>query len=372
MYEFLAEELNRTYKTGCRSAKCSSKESVNMILLRADSGIYKTIKEWADNEGINFIRWDVAEWNGAELEENLNKIQSLDNTVLFIEGMDDRIRDDYVFENLRGLVKERSCFGRVFYSLPMTIINNSSNYQFDNGLKSACIIHDCGKIVLNNHICVATSTKIVNGRIIRRFPINPNNLNDVELEIKNHPTYGVDDTLLNSVLNNYPNNTDSNIVAMKIALIDVTNSTHLSQHKSKVSISKLAKHIVGITEFDNRVAAGDESLVGDILKFSEDINLFSFASKYCHLHNRHIHNGDAYPKYDGIVAKSLPLYLEGSKYKYKDKTRKVAYNLIDTIRNNRDYPAFKEIIDLLIDNEGLTGIPGIRAKLDHFIWYTNR
>lgn len=31
----------------------------------------------------------------------------------------------------------------------------------------------------------------------------------------------------------FPDNTDPDIVAMKVGLIDITNSTHLSQYKSK-------------------------------------------------------------------------------------------------------------------------------------------
>ena len=236
------------------------------------------------------------------------------------------------------------------------------------------------EVSLNGNKYTPLSVKTVNKRLIRCFDITQASINDVEDEISNHPSYGVDDRLVANILKEYPSNTDVNIVAMKIALIDVTNSTHLSQHKSKVSIDKLAKHIVGIEDFDCRVKQGDLTLVKDIIDFSGDINLFSFASKYCNLHNRHLYNGDSYPKYDGIVAASLPVYYEqfevnhisftlnGKKYEFGQLTS----THLNNIRKEMDYPAFVKIIDCLIDKLGLSNEPNIKAKLDHFIWYTNR
>ena len=238
------------------------------------------------------------------------------------------------------------------------------------------------KITLAGNTYTATRVISVNHRPVSCFDKTDikSAIDDVEVEISKHPSYGKDDKLLNRVLNLYPLNNDEELVAMKIALVDVTNSTHLSQHKAKVSISELASHIVNIQDFDKRVAKGELELVKEIIDFSTDINLFSFASKYCHLHNRHIHNGDAYSKFDGIVSACLPAYFEyykvnpvnfslnGKTYKYK----KLTYNSLDTIRKNRDYPAFVKIIDILIEKINLSSEPKIRAMLDHFIWYTNR
>ena len=381
MYENLMGTLDRIYDMGCRAPKDASKESSNVILCYTDASIYSTIKEWADNnsKGINLIKWDVSKWAIEDLSKKIKAIRVLKNTVIFVEGMD-AIKDETVYEALRGLVKERFCLGEHFYSLPMTIIRKTNDICFDNGLKSACSIFDCREISLNGNKYTALSVKTVNKRLIRCFDITQASINDVEAEISNHPSYGTDDILIDGVLKQYQYNTDINIVAMKIALIDVTNSTHLSQHKSKVSIYKLAKRIVDIKDFDCRVKRGDLTLVKDIIDFGGDINLFSFASKYCNLHNRHLYNGDAYPKYDGIVATSLPIYFEqfkvnsisftlnGKKYEFDQLTS----THLNNIRKEMDYPAFVKIIDCLIDKLGLSNEPNIKAKLDHFIWYTNR
>ena len=193
-------------------------------------------------------------------------------------------------------------------------------------------------------------------------------LRDCEAEIKKHQSYGEDDQLLYDVINAYPYNTDVNTVAMKIALIDVTNSTHLSQYKDRVSVMELAEFITRI-DFDKRVSGYDETLVPEIANFNGKINLFSFASKYCCLHNRHKYGHDDYPKYDGVVARCLPVYLRQPKY---DIGREVTESSLDRLRNNREYGEFKKIVDEFIAKTGLTGVIGIRKMIDHFIWYTNR
>lgn len=40
---------------------------------------------------------------------------------------------------------------------------------------------------------------------------------------------------------------------MKIGLIDITNSTHLSQHKGKISMVELANMIADISNVDDRI-----------------------------------------------------------------------------------------------------------------------
>ena len=67
----------------------------------------------------------------------------------------------------------------------------------------------------------------------------------------------------------FPLNTDPDMVAMKIGLIDITNSTHLSQHKSKISIVELANIIAAIPDVDERIKNGDPELVISLLVVME-------------------------------------------------------------------------------------------------------
>lgn len=88
---------------------------------------------------------------------------------------------------------------------------------------------------------------------------------------------------------------------MKIAVIDVTNSTHLLQYKSKLSLYDLAKLILEIPDFDKRLEKGDPELVNIIARNIGAVNMFSFASKYCTYHNVEVYGRDDYSIFDGIV-----------------------------------------------------------------------
>lgn len=51
-------------------------------------------------------------------------------------------------------------------------------------------------------------------------------------------------------MNAFPFYNDLNTIEMKIVVIDVINSTHLLQYKSKLSLRNMAKVILGISNFD--------------------------------------------------------------------------------------------------------------------------
>ncbi|MEE0203875.1 MAG: hypothetical protein UEE32_00880, partial [Oscillospiraceae bacterium] len=101
--------------------------------------------------------------------------------------------------------------------------------------------------------------------------------------------YGPEMEMITRCLRRFPDNTDPDIVAMKVGLIDITNSTHLSQHKGKISMVELSNIIASIPDIDARIKAGDPEVVNLIARSNGKINLFSFASKYCCYHNRNIY-----------------------------------------------------------------------------------
>ncbi len=65
---------------------------------------------------------------------------------------------------------------------------------------------------------------------------------------------------------------------MKVGFIDITNLTHLSQHKSKISMVELADIIASISNVDERIKAGDPEVVNAIAHSNGKINFFSFAT----------------------------------------------------------------------------------------------
>ena len=92
------------------------------------------------------------------------------------------------------------------------------------------------------------------------------------------PDYGTDYELITRAFGKFPLNKDPEIIAMKIALIDMTNSTHLGVHRSQVSTSDLVQLIMNIPDFDERVRQGDPELVNILARNTGKVNLFYFAT----------------------------------------------------------------------------------------------
>lgn len=188
--------------------------------------------------------------------------------------------------------------------------------------------------------------------------LNEENIKEVAEEVINHTRYGDEKRIIHDVLNQYPYNQDLNEIAIKIAIVDLTSSTHLSQHKEKISLYELANHILNIPDFDKRVENGDLDLAIEIAKCNGKVNLFSFASKYCTYHNFEIYHKDCYSIYDGVVKKMLPYY-----------NRKITEYQIEKWRKTYDYEAFHKCIGSLLEE---IHIDYPRRMFDYFMWYPNR
>lgn len=187
-------------------------------------------------------------------------------------------------------------------------------------------------------------------------------------DVKKDNIYNDENELIERVLLNNPLNNDVDNVAMKIALIDVTNSTHLSQYKKDINLYKLAEIIASKDlRFDERVRIGDESLIVDIAKNNGSKNLFSFASKYCFYHNALVYKKDDYAKFDEIVKGCLPLYAQ--KYNVTYKNKKITNNILETLRKSVDYSAFNSIVKQVLKDITTSNKVG---KFDAVMWYYNR
>ena len=190
--------------------------------------------------------------------------------------------------------------------------------------------------------------------------INDDTLEKVERSVQNTETYGPENELITRCLKKFPQNTDPDIVAMKIGLIDITNSTHLSQHKNKISMVELANIITSIPNIDERIENGDPDIVNEIAKSNGKINLFSFASKYCCYHNRNLYEKDDYSILDTVLKDYLPRYFD-------DITRRQ----IQKWQDDFNYQAYNDYITNKLDEYGIT-VPYRKRKFDHFVWYKNR
>lgn len=178
--------------------------------------------------------------------------------------------------------------------------------------------------------------------------------------VLNDPGYGTDYALIDSVIKRFPENTDPELVAMKIALIDMTNSTNIGRQRKKVLVTEIADIIVNTTDFDERLRQGDLSLVPIIAKCNGKINLFSFATKYCTYHSVDAYGNDDCVIFDRVVKEALPMYVPG-----------LRLTTLEKWRSTYDYTAYKKCIDDLLDANDIH-IPFRRRKLDHFLWHTYR
>ncbi len=229
-------------------------------------------------------------------------------------------------------------------------------------IKDKITTHECIRLVLKSDSGenATVEPRTINAKENKAYlPLTEENILKYDKAVYESPNYGKEAKIIHDVLNAYPLNDDLNTVAMKVAVIDVTNSTHISQYKSQVSLYDIAELIVGIDRFDERLKAGDPELV-NLIANTGKINMFSFASKYCTYHNYEIYGRDDYSIYDGVVKSVLPHYISG-----------VTSHKIDSWRLNYDYKSFNDLIGKLLDENGIT-MPGRRRMVDHFLWYTNR
>ncbi len=108
-------------------------------------------------------------------------------------------------------------------------------------------------------------------------------------------------------------NNSEKIILIKVILVDGLYKTNL---KDQISV---AKHISNIDLLDEQLGGGNVDVVDKVAKWNNK-NLISFASKFCHFHNK-----KAYPIYDSYVC--------------------VALKILTGWKNNKIYRDFKRSID---------------------------
>lgn len=184
-------------------------------------------------------------------------------------------------------------------------------------------------------------------------------LEKINEEVLNNTNYGIEYNLIKDALQKYPKNDDKIIIAFKIALIDITNSTNINKYKSKISLNELVDKIYNIKDFDKRLEQGDFGLINEIAS-NKEINLFSFATKYCCYHNTVVYGRDDYSIYDSILRDHLPEYIENvSKYK------------IDGWRKNKDYESYHNCISEILEKNNIK-MENKRRIFDRYIWWKYR
>lgn len=192
-------------------------------------------------------------------------------------------------------------------------------------------------------------------------------LQAAEKAVSQDPKYGQEERLLEAVLNMHPLNDDLNWIAVKVSVIDLTNSTQLSKYKSVLSLYDISKILLNLN-IDADIKNGRIEVVNKIArkcKHFEDKgkNLFSFASKYCCYHNIYVYGRDDFSIFDNVVSQHL--------YEYTTDKNPLAKTTPEKWRNDIDYEAYNEYIGELLDEKEIHS-PHRRRMFDHFVWNTYR
>jgi len=160
------------------------------------------------------------------------------------------------------------------------------------------------------------------------------------------------DNVVRRVFNENKHNGDIEAVLLKVSVLNSLYRTNI------FDVYKMAKHIVGLARnhnLDDLLNSGDLKAVELIRhghgikrkKNNKELDLYSFATKYCHWSNP-----ESYPIYDTNVYKAL-MSLKRKK-------------LINNFKSNDlwNIEKFKKIIDIIMEKSGITSY----KKIDQVLW----
>ena len=176
--------------------------------------------------------------------------------------------------------------------------------------------------------------------------------------------------LLSDVINAHPKNYGESVVAVaaKVAVVDVTNSTHLHLARETLPLHSLVEIIRCMEGLDGLIKDGSPLAVERIVDEAYDkgrYRPFSFATKYCCYHNRMAYNGDGYSIIDSTVCDWLRRYYEEDEEMLKEVNN--CYNS-KKYAEDGDCKGLYGILTQVIEENGLCGIENVRAKLDSYIY----
>lgn len=170
---------------------------------------------------------------------------------------------------------------------------------------------------------------------------------------------------LKSIFCIYPKNENAEEILVKIALLDRLYTTNL--RLSRIDMVKLAENIAKIPHIDIRLQKYDDVLVQEISKASPNgKNLFSFATKYCCLHNYFVYGKDDYSIVDSQVKKNFPKYSKQAK-KCGKVLVAITHAQMENWQKQRNHKEINNAIEQLLDAYSIN-IPYRRRIFDLFLW----
>lgn len=191
-----------------------------------------------------------------------------------------------------------------------------------------------------------------------------NDANRVLEDWKRMPLYPVQEELLKTLVKRYPNNEDLDRVNLKVKTLNLFYSTGIR------ATNALSEHIAKEgKKIDEALKKGDPNVVSLIAKLKleggTERNNYSFATKYCALHNP-----NKYPIFDSIVSEVFLTLLEKGLlegYPYSRAKRPSTYSRASLLENmKRDYAFYIKLYDSFMKQYCLTKLS--YRQVDWYLW----
>ncbi len=178
-------------------------------------------------------------------------------------------------------------------------------------------------------------------------------------ETVNEALYSVTEPMLHELLKAFPENKEPYQIAAKVLMLDKLYATQIFNYKKMEFLNEIVENIRTIPDFDKRVKDGDPTVVPEIYRGFKT-RMFSFATKYCCLHNTVVYGKDDYSIYDSSVRKYLPKYA-------KSIGVKLTGTQLDNWYKEGNYKAFNDAVDEVLDKAEIN-IENRKRKFDLFLW----
>ena len=189
-------------------------------------------------------------------------------------------------------------------------------------------------------------------------------LEEAEQKVVNHPKYGLEQQLIEHIISMHTKNDDLRWIAIKVSVIDLTNSTQLTNYKNKLSLYDIAKILLEIPNLDEDIMSGHVDIVNEIARRCKEyqndgVNLFSFASKYCCYHNIFAYHRDDFSIFDSVLSEHL--------CEFPTSRHRIKKGQPEKWRCAIDYEAYNNYIGDILDDNNIHE-DGRRRMFDHLVW----
>jgi len=152
-------------------------------------------------------------------------------------------------------------------------------------------------------------------------------------------------------------NTNPDVVAMKMALMEFVDPSLSPQQRKKIDIAALSYSTMRMPNLDARIAKGDPTVVNDIAMRGGGKHLIPFATKFCCYQNRIVYGRDDYVMLTPAMKKSLPQAFNG----------RVTAAQIQRWQDNFEYDLYMGAIAKAFYRQKIT-VEKAKQKLEKFVF----